>query len=67
MQNEYTSVLHHEFSNYLALRVSLGSTSTHKNIKYILAELDRFLIEIEAVEKIITEDIIVNPTLRPCR
>ena len=60
MRYEYASVLRQEFNDYVALRAASIKESTHAKIKYILSELDRFLVANGATAKALTEDILTK-------
>ena len=55
---KYASVFRKEFSDFISLRLASGIKN--KDEKYMLAELDRFLIENKVEAKALTENIILK-------
>lgn len=58
MRYKYTSILRQELNDYLAFRILSGRKN--KDEKYVLADLDRFLIKTEATSKSLTEETITK-------
>jgi len=58
MLYKYESVLRQEFDDYLTLRALSGRKS--KDDKYILADLDRFLVSAEITSKALTENTVTK-------